>query len=94
MKKPVLLILILMFVILILSVVRIFVSNKISTSGVVLGQIQEEIDNYKTQNMLISQKVYEYSSLTNIASKAAELGYTDQNTAFVLSGQIPVAFKQ
>jgi cell division protein FtsL len=94
MKKPILLIAILLVIVLTLSLVRIYISNQIATSGVVLGQVQSEIDSYKTQNILLSEKLYTQSSLTNIAKEAAKEGYVAQSSDFVLNGQVPVAYKQ
>jgi Na+-transporting NADH:ubiquinone oxidoreductase subunit NqrC len=94
MKKPVLIIGSLIIIILILSVTRIFISNQVATSGVVLGEIQEEAANVKTENALLAEKLYTKSALTNIDSEAEKLGFVTQNSDFVLSGQVPVAYKQ
>lgn len=94
MKKPALFITVLILSILILSVVRTFISNNVSTSGVLLGKAQEQIDKYKLENTLLEEKLYTQSSLTSIAVKADKLGYTDKKTDFVLTNQYPVAFKQ
>ena len=94
MRKPVLLIAILLVAVLTLSIVRIYVSNRIATSGAVLGQVQSQIDEYKTQNIQLSEKLYSESSLTNIAVEASKDGFVVQSSDFVLSGQVPVAFKQ
>lgn len=77
-----------------LSIIRIYISNQIATSGVVLGQVQSEIDAYKMQNILLSEKLYSLSSLANIAEEATKEGYVAQSADFVLDGQIPVAYKQ
>ena len=94
MKKPILIIAILLIVTLTLSIVRIYISNQIATSGVMLGQIQSEIDAYKMQNILLAEKLYSDSSLANIAQEASKEGFVAQSSDFVLNGQIPVAFKQ
>jgi hypothetical protein len=94
MKKPALIITTLVLIIVVLSIVKIFVSNRIATSGVVLGRVQEQLLSYKLENTILSEKLYTLSSLTNIASKAYDLGYTDSKTDFVLSNQVPVAIKQ
>lgn len=94
MKKPALILGTLILIVVVLSVVRIFVSNRIATSGVVLGKVTEEVSKYKLQNSILSEKLYTISSLTNIASKATDLGYTDKKTDFVLSTKLPVAIKQ
>lgn len=94
MKKPSLIIGSLLFMILTLSVVRIFISNNVSTSGVVLGKIQEELDMYKFQNSIISEKLYADASLTNVSKKAYDLGFVDSKSELVLNKQVPVAIKQ
>lgn len=94
MKKPALTIKVLILTVIILFVVKIFVSNKLAISGVALGKIQEEISAYKLQNTLLSEQYYEASSLTNLDEKASKLGYTEQGSDFVLNGQLPVALKQ
>jgi hypothetical protein len=94
MKKPILIIAILLVVTLTLSIVRIYISNQIATSGVMLGQVQSGIDAYKMQNILLAEKLYSDSSLANIAQEASKEGFIAQSSDFVLNGQIPVAFKQ
>jgi len=94
MKKPALIIGILTILVLMLSVVRIYVSNQIATSGVVLGKMEEEVSAYKTENILLSEKLYSASALTNIEREASKLGFVEQKSDFVLSGRVPVAFKQ
>lgn len=94
MKKPALIIGSLIIFILVLSVVRIFISNRVATSGVVLGKLQEQAANLKTENILISEKLYTKTALTTIDSEAEKQGYVEQKSDFVLSGQMPVAYKQ
>ena len=94
MKKPALFIGFLILVILILSIVRIYISNGVSTSGIVLGKIEEETQNYKLENSLLSEKLYTLASLTEIDSKAESMGYTDKRSDYVISSQQSVALKQ
>ena len=94
MKKPILIITTLLIITLTLSIVRIYISNRIATSGVLLGRVQNEIDSYKTQNILLAEKLYLESSLTDIAQEASKDGFVGQSSDFVLNGQIPVAYKQ
>ena len=49
MKKPALIIKMLVLTVIVLFIVKIFVSNKIATSGVALGKVQEEIGIYKLE---------------------------------------------
>ena len=94
MKKPGLIIGSLIIFILVLSVVRIFISNQVMTSGVVLGKLQEEAAGLKTENILLSEKLYTKTALATIDSEAEKQGYISQKSEFVLSGQMPVAYKQ
>jgi Na+-transporting NADH:ubiquinone oxidoreductase subunit NqrC len=94
MKKPALIIGSLIILVLVLSVVRIFISNQVSTSGVVLSAIQTEAASVKTENTILAEKLYTESALTNIDSEAENLGFVTPKSDFVLSGQVSVAFKQ
>ena len=94
MKKPILIISILLVIVLSLAIVRIYISNQVATSGVILGQVQNEIDTYKIQNIQLSEKLYSQSSLTNISEEATKEGFVTQSSDFVLNGQVPVAYTQ
>ena len=94
MKKPALILGLLIIMILVLSVVKTFVSNKISTSGMVLGTLQDKITYYKTENALLSEKLYTLSSLTNVSAEAESLGFVEGKSAFVLTNPLPIALKQ
>jgi cell division protein FtsL len=94
MKKPVLIIGFLIIVILSLSVVKTFVSNRISTSGSALGAIGDKINAYKIENTLLSEKLYSLSSLTNVYAKANNLGFVEGSSKYVITNPIPIAIKQ
>jgi len=94
MQKPVLLITALALIVLGLSIVRIYISNQVATSGVMLGQIEQQVDSYKMENILLAENLYTKSSLTNIAEEAVKQGFIEQKSDFVLNGQVPVAYKQ
>ncbi len=94
MKKPALIIGFLIIVILGLSVVKAFASNRISTSGSALGSIEEKINNYKIENTMLDEKLYSLSSLTNLLSQANSLGFVEEKSKFVLTDSIPIAIKQ
>lgn len=94
MKKPALLITILISIIAVLSIVRIFISNNIATSGIVLSRISEQVEKYKLENSILSEKLYNLSALTNVSEKAYHLGYREEKTALVLIQKQPIALKQ
>lgn len=94
MKKPVFVIGFLIIAILGLSVVKAFVSNRISTSGSALGAIEERINSYKIENTMLNEKLYSLSSLTSLLSQANSLGFVEEKSKFVLTNPIPIAIKQ
>lgn len=79
---------------LVLVIARVVVSNVISTSGVELGKINDEIANYKLENDSLSEKIFSMSSLSTIASEAAKLGFVDEGQNFVLTNPLPIALRQ
>jgi len=94
MKKPISLIFLVIFMIIILSIIKTVVSGRLSTSGVSLSKIEEEINNYKTQNIILREKLLTVSSLNNIVSKATLLGFVEKKSEFILSKPLPLAIKQ
>lgn len=94
MKKPTLIIAILIFAVLGLSVVRTFVANNIATSGVTLSDVQSKIAILETENAILSEKLYTQTSLSQISEKAEKLGFSENKKNFAISAQRPVAFKQ
>lgn len=93
MKKSALLICILVIMVIVLSIVKTFVSNNIATSGVVLGETSEKLAAIQTENAILAQKLYEEASLTRISERADKLGFIDGKTSYVLSNRLPIAAK-
>ncbi len=91
MKKTLRYFSIILVVIVFLSVALVVVSNRIATTGVALGQLEEEIDTYKKQNALLREEILLSSSLTQIASEAARLGFVQAESEIVLTSQPPLA---
>ncbi|KKQ34424.1 MAG: hypothetical protein US51_C0040G0005 [Microgenomates group bacterium GW2011_GWA2_37_6] len=94
MKKPILLLGILFLTIVILFGVRAAVSNRLSTSGVALGRLQDEFAKYRTQNIQLKEKIYSLSSLSHVSSEAAKLGFVESKANFALTRSYPIALKQ
>lgn len=93
MKRPRLLIAIILFTILALSIVRIAVENNISTTGAELVKLQAKVDNYKKSNAILKEKYLEESSLTKIASSAGRLGFVAAKEQVYLSTPLPLALR-
>lgn len=91
MKKPLLIIGLLIGIIIALTLVQVWVSNRISTTGITLAKISDEISSYKRENALLSEDVLVNSSLTQIASSAAELGFVDVKSSVYINAPLPLA---
>lgn len=95
MKKPALIIIFLIGLIVVLSVTKAIIYNKLSTSGVFVVELEEQISFYKTQNAILSEELLASSSLTNIAIRAENLGFTNKDKSLlVLKTSRPLAVKQ
>lgn len=94
MKKSGFIITIFVLLIIVLSVIQAIVSNRLSTKGVFISKIEEEINNYKLENAVLSSELLEASSLTNLASKATGMGFISSKTQFVLGNSQPLAIRQ
>jgi len=93
MKKPSLFISVIVLTIVVLSIIQITVSNNLSTEGVALGKLEDEISVYKKDNYLIREKLLVVSSLTNVASKSENLGFTEDKFRIILTPSFVVAIK-
>lgn len=95
MRKPALIIIFLIGIIVILSMVRAVIYNRLSTSGTFVGEVEEQISFYKTQNILLSEELLTSSSLTNIKDIASELGFTNNGQSLlVLKTSRPLAVRR
>ncbi len=94
MKKPIFILAVLILTIVFLSGVKAGVSNKLSTSGVELSEVQEETEKIKMENLLLSEKVYSLSSLNYIASSSSKLGFLESKSNFSVTAAVPLAFGQ
>ena len=81
-------------VIVALAVVRVAILNSISTTGIELVNIQNELTIYKKQNVLLKEEYLEVSSLTAIDKKAKSLGFVDAKSHIYLNTPLPLALNQ
>lgn len=93
MKKLTLFTIGLFIVVIGLALVRVMMSNMLSTNGAELSKLQAEVVTYKRENALLKERVLAASSLTTIAKKAEEQGYIVSSQTS-LSNQLPLALKQ
>ncbi len=93
MKKPLLFIGLLGCIVIALLLTRITLENSISTTGIGLVNLQNEINSYKNQNELLQVKYLQAASFTNISVKAKKLGYVPVTTEVDLAAPIPLALR-
>jgi cell division protein FtsL len=91
MKRPKLIISIAFLVIVILSIVRVSIENSISTTGIELVELNQEAEKYRKENFELEEKYLTESSLTQVASKAAVLGFIPSEHTINLSTSLPLA---
>jgi cell division protein FtsL len=93
MKKANILIIFLLGLIISLSIGKAVLQNTLSTSGIYVGRIEQEINSYKTENTILSEELLTASSLTNIMEKAQQSGFTTDNTLMTLNASRPLAVR-
>lgn len=94
MKKPEIIIICDIFVVVLLSITQIIVSNHLSTKGVVMESLESQLASLEKENMLLKEKMYTASSYTTIASYAASLGFSEKGGGeIVYTAPIPLAQK-
>jgi len=93
MKKPILLIAFLSLVVVSLTLARITLVNTISTTGVALVNIQNQIEDLKHQNEILKEEYLSEAAYTTIDNKATKLGYAPVQTQIDLSTPPPLALQ-
>jgi cell division protein FtsL len=93
MRKQIIFIVIIISIIVGLSIIQVSVSNSLSTTGIELAKIEEQIEAYKKENAQLSEEVLTASSFNTIASKAATMGFVELKKHVVLTSPVPIAAK-
>ena len=93
MKKPVSVIVLLGFFVIVLLVARITLVNSISTTGFRLVDLQKQISTYKKENELLKEQYLVAASYTNLTTKAKQLGYVAVKSQIDLAAPLPMAMR-
>lgn len=93
MKKPVFFITILVLVAISLTIIQTVLSNRLSTTGIPMGEIEEKIDSYRLQNSILEEQLLTVSSLTGISERASQLGFVEEKSLFVMKKSYALASK-
>ncbi len=94
MKKPTFIIFIIVFLIVTLSLGRVIVSNNLSTTGTTLLRLENQLDSYKIENVMLKEKLLSLTSLSYISSESSQLGFVENKDSFTLTKPLPLAIKQ
>ncbi len=93
-RKPLAIVGSFIFVIVVLSIVRVSILNSISTTGIELVNLQTDITKYKKENVLLKEEYLAVSSLTTIDKQAKSLGFVDTKAHIYLNTPLPLALRQ
>lgn len=93
-RKPLALVGSFILVIVVLSIVRVSILNSISTTGIELVNLQNDITKYKKENVLLKEEYLAVSSLTTIDKQAKSLGFVDTKAHIYLNTPLPLALRQ
>ena len=93
MKKPILVLVLLGFIVVGLLIAQITLVNNISTKGIKLVDIQNQINEYKKENELLKVQYLQAAAFTNIATKAKQLGYVNVKSQIDLAAPLPMAMR-
>jgi len=93
MRKCYIVIIFLLGLVITLSMANAALHNMLSTSGIFVNNVEQEINSYKTQNAILSEELLTASSLTNIIEKANVSGFTSENTLMVIKASRPLAVR-
>ncbi len=93
MNKSRLVLLSIFLAIVVLSIVKIAAVNMLSTGGIDLDSMYTQIASIKKENIVMREKLYIKSSLTEVASEAATLGYVAEKTEAYVPNSVPIALR-
>jgi len=80
-------------VVITLSLVQIFISHSLSTTGEKIKLQELKIDELNRKNQVLFQEIGDLGSLAKISSQASELGFVRTSQVVHLPLQVPVALK-
>lgn len=81
------------FLVVILSVLQIIISNRLSHFGKKISELTQKTNEISLENERIKKKIASSSSLTTLSFKAKELGLTKKTEVIYLDKLFPVAQK-
>lgn len=90
-----LIITLLIITIFILEGVQVYFSNRIAGTSIEVATLRQKIEALNEKNTDIKTELLSYSSFNSIASRAAELGFSEnKNSVITLTAPLPVALSR
>lgn len=93
MRNPAFLLTIMFLVIIALAAFQVVVSNKLSTSGVLISSLYKESQFYKDENEALKTQVYSGLSIASISARAKEMGFVQSNSPVIIRAGTRVALR-
>jgi cell division protein FtsL len=93
MKKPLLLIGSLLFIVIALAVVRMTLVNSMTTTGIELVDLQTKLAVTKKENVLLKEQYLQAASYTNITAKAQTMGFAPVKSELNITAPLPLALR-
>lgn len=84
-------IIVILVVVIFLSLVQLFISHNLATSGERVRSLEAEIDLLEKENNRLSAEINQIASLSRIANEAEKMGLTKATQVLHLTPEIPVA---
>lgn len=82
---------ILTIIAILLQVANVFLSNTIASGSVEAALLTTKIEKVEEKNAIIKTELLKYSSLTRLASRAAEMGFVDSKKFITVNSPLSVA---
>lgn len=74
-----------------LSLIRISLVNSISTTGIALVDLQNQIDEVKKENEILKEQYLQAASFTSISQKAKAMGFAPAKSHLNMAAPLPLA---
>lgn len=78
--------------IVLLQCVQVYLSNRIAGTSIEVARLRQDIEALDEKNTSLKTQLLAHSSFTSVASRAAEIGFTEtKNNVILLKAPLPVA---
>ena len=80
--------------VLVLAVMKIFLTATLATTGVDLDQMRKEAKGMEEQNLLLKEEIASLSALSRISQEATKLGLRKSGNIVGLTLEVPLAMRE